>query len=942
MAGRRSTSPDNSETFGFSNDEGLHRVAAANRVNAESIPDQHELEDMFNVLLSGMSISDSDRAEMMFQSNEKKWNLILNDRNRRLGLPAEYFATQLARHNDPELRSKKIQKKFLAGLDPSVNVLEKLEVSLRTCTPVWMEEFLDHPNNGHLLLEEFMDDLPDAAARKSLNPLLQRQPGELHLVVMCIKAIMDNDYGFRKILNEEHLLNKVAARLCSDVGKTRLAAMQILAKAATDPHDGGIAVMDAIHYLSSTANEPTRFYTICQLLQASDTPKHFKIAAVQLMLDVMKYSPDLNMLVYWQMDLERAGMNEIINNLASDEDSEVAALAALYLPKLVSVDQIVELRDEGKKLQSEASAEIEVLQETVTALTKDRDVLRGQYKEASVKSNDLTNMIESYRKEVDRLNNKLEEASKIMIEQNEMMTEHRQQLELLETEHLMLRETTKQMQLTQQQIGIPLPTTTQPVVPPPPPPTTGSGVSTESALAPPPPPPPLAPPPPPPLGLPPPPPPIGGLMGIPMAPPVGGLLGGFAIKPRITPKVPLPMVNWVPLRKVTGTIFEFLTDEQVLLELDFTAFEAMFKQKDSKVLGALAFQAKKKEEKIVVVEQNRARNLVIAVRRIGMEHEFLKQTILQTDLTELAPEYTELLLNYIASEDEVAALEKHSHHKARLDEAERFMYEMLAVDRYESRLRVMSYIGTFDETLLNSQPQVDALLMASKNLTNCPAFEKLLEIILAFGNYMNSHKRGSAYGFKLETFERLLLTRSAQSRDITLLHFIQETVENEYPHVEAFWEKLAGVEKASRISIVSLQADVKALRNGIDLILYEREKQKENFIIYSFYLNAVQKVGKLNEDFKEMKEQYQKAATLFNEDPNQIEPFEFFGAINVFIKNWKKCKADNKKRREAPTKVKKTFKVLTSDEFANKFSDLKVDLAPHPLLGTSSKVIGGN
>jgi hypothetical protein len=29
------------------------------------------------------------------------------------------------------------------------------------------------------------------------------------------------------------------------------------------------------------------------------------------------------------------------------------------------------------------------------------------------------------------------------------------------------------------------------------------------------------------------------------------------------------------------------------------------------------------------------------------------------------------------------------------------------------------------------------------------------------------------------------------------------------------------------------------------------------------------------------------------------------------------------------------------DEFADKFSDLRVELAPHPLLGTTSKTVGG-
>jgi hypothetical protein len=92
------------------------------------------------------------------------------------------------------------------------------------------------------------------------------------------------------------------------------------------------------------------------------------------------------------------------------------------------------------------------------------------------------------------------------------------------------------------------------------------------------------------------------------------------------------------------------------------------------------------------------------------------------------------------------------------------------------------YIGYFDELVLTSAPQVEAVIAASEALLNSGSFRKLLEIVLAFGNYMNSAKRGTAYGFKLATFTRLLDTK-AQDRRITLLHYITEIVCAQYPQV---------------------------------------------------------------------------------------------------------------------------------------------------------------
>jgi hypothetical protein len=76
---------------------------------------------------------------------------------------------------------------------------------------------------------------------------------------------------------------------------------------------------------------------------------------------------------------------------------------------------------------------------------------------------------------------------------------------------------------------------------------------------------------------------------------------------------------------------------------------------------------------------------VITVRRVGMNFSQLRETVLTTDLTMLPAEHAELLLNYVPDDDEVTKLQKNSHLKDRMAEAERFMYEMLSVDRYESR-----------------------------------------------------------------------------------------------------------------------------------------------------------------------------------------------------------------------------------------------------------------
>jgi hypothetical protein len=103
---------------------------------------------------------------------------------------------------------------------------------------------------------------------------------------------------------------------------------------------------------------------------------------------------------------------------------------------------------------------------------------------------------------------------------------------------------------------------------------------------------------------------------------------------------------------------------------------------------------------------------------------------------------------------------------------------------------------------------------------------------------------------------------------------------------------------------VTLATDVTGLRKGIDLILYEREKQPANFVIFTFYNNAVHKVAHVSEQFKIMQEAYDQVCTAFNESSSMVEPFDFFIIFDKFAKNFKKCMAENAERAKAPaTKI---------------------------------------
>ena len=56
---------------------------------------------------------------------------------------------------------------------------------------------------------------------------------------------------------------------------------------------------------------------------------------------------------------------------------------------------------------------------------------------------------------------------------------------------------------------------------------------------------------------------------------------------------------------------------------------------------------------------------------------------------------------------------------------------------------------------------VSALTRASKEILNSKSLKQLLEVVLAFGNFMNKGQRGNAYGFKVSSLNKIADTKSS-------------------------------------------------------------------------------------------------------------------------------------------------------------------------------------
>lgn len=65
---------------------------------------------------------------------------------------------------------------------------------------------------------------------------------------------------------------------------------------------------------------------------------------------------------------------------------------------------------------------------------------------------------------------------------------------------------------------------------------------------------------------------------------------------------------------------------------------------------------------------------------------------------------------------------------------------------------------------INDKCVLSALSLASKEVMQSKALTQLLEVVLAFGNYMNKGQRGNAFGFKVSSLNKLADTKSSIDR----------------------------------------------------------------------------------------------------------------------------------------------------------------------------------
>ncbi|XP_065769306.1 disheveled-associated activator of morphogenesis 2 isoform X1 [Muntiacus reevesi] len=526
---------------------------------------------------------------------------------------------------------------------------------------------------------------------------------------------------------------------------------------------------------------------------------------------------------------------------------------------------------------------------------------------------------EKFRKEhaelVSRLERKERECETKTLEKEEMMRTLNKMKDKLARESQELRQARGQVaELVAQLSEI----STGPVSSPPPPggPLTLSSSLTTNDLPPPPPPLPFAccpPPPPPPLppGGPPTPPgaPPCFTMGMPL-PPDPFPSSDVPLRKKCVPQPshPLKSFNWVKLNeeRVPGTIWNEIDDMQVFRILDLEDFEKMFSayQRHQKELGSTEdiYLASRKVKELSVIDGRRAQNCIILLSKLKLSNEEIRQAVLRMDEQEdLAKDMLEQLLKFIPEKSDVDLLEEHKHEIERMARADRFLYEMSRIDHYQQRLQALFFKKKFQERLAEAKPKVEAILLASRELIRSKRLARMLEVVLAIGNFMNKGQRGGAYGFRVASLNKIADTKSSIDRNISLLHYLIMILEKHFPDILNMPSELQHLPEAAKVNLAELEKEVGNLRRGLRAVEVELEYQKRQVrdpndkfvpVMSDFITVSSFSFSELEDQLSEARAKFSKALTHFGEQDSKMQPDEFFGIFDTFLQAFSEARQD--------------------------------------------------
>ncbi|XP_077172940.1 delphilin isoform X2 [Paroedura picta] len=323
--------------------------------------------------------------------------------------------------------------------------------------------------------------------------------------------------------------------------------------------------------------------------------------------------------------------------------------------------------------------------------------------------------------------------------------------------------------------------------------------------------------PPPPAPPPPPPPPP---LPVPCPPPP--MPRGIVHRRSESHHMSVKRLRWEQVENSEGTIWGQLGEDS-----DYDKLSDMVKYLDLELHFGTQKPAKpsplpesfKKKDVVEILSHKKAYNMSILIAHLKLSHIELRQILLRMVSDRLEASHIKQLLLYAPDSEEVQQYHNYQGDPGKLSEPDQFVLQMLLVPEYKMRLRGLHFKTTLQEKTEEISGSYECIFNASLELKNSKKLAKILEFVLAMGNYLNhgQPKTNKTTGFKINFLTELNTTKTVDGRS-TFLHILAKSLSQHFPELLGFAKDLPTVPHAAKVNQRTLTADLDDLHTTVEEI----------------------------------------------------------------------------------------------------------------------------
>ncbi|KAM9577881.1 protein diaphanous homolog 2 isoform 3-T3 [Trichechus inunguis] len=917
---------------------------------------EKEVLDLFEKMMEDMNLNEERKAPLRNKDFTTKREMVVQY----ISATAKSGGLKNSKH-ECTLSSQEYVHELRSGISDEklLNCLESLRVSLTSNPVSWVNNF-GHEGLGLLL--DVLEKLLDKKQQEHIDKKNQ------YKLIQCLKAFMNNKFGLQRILGDERSLLLLARAIDPKQPNMMTEIVKILSAICIVGEEN---ILDKLLGAITTAaerNNRERFSPIVEGLENHEALQ-LQVACMQFINALVTSPYELDFRIHLRNEFLRSGLKRMLPDLKEKENDELDIQLKVFdenkeddLTELshrlndirAEMDDMNEVYHLLYNMLKDTAAEnyllsilqhfllirndyyvrpqyYKIIEECVSQIVLHCSGMDPDFKYRQRLDIDFTHLIDSCVNKA-----KVEESEQKAVEFSKKFDEEFTARQQAQAELQKREEKIKELETEIQQLR-----------------TQGHALSGSSGISVPPPPPllsvgPPPPPPPPPLPLaggnpppPPPPPPLIGMNGIPppplsagppLPPPLGGvpplpgapldLPFGMKQKKIYKPEVSMKRINWSKIepRELSENCFWLKVKEDKFENPDLFAKLALNFATQIKVQKNVEASedkkitpAKKRVKELRILDPKTAQNLSIFLGSYRMPYEDIKNIILEVNEGMLSEALIQNLVKHLPEQKVLNELAELKNEYDDLCEPEQFGVVMSSVKMLRPRLNSILFKLTFEEHVNNIKPSIIAVTLACEELKKSESFNKLLELILLVGNYMNSGSRNAqSLGFKINFLCKIRDTKSSDQKT-TLLHFLAEICEEKYPDILKFPEELEHVESASKVSAQILKSNLTAMEQQIIHLERDIEKfpqtedQHDKFVekMTSFTKIARDQYDKLFTMHSNMIKLYENLGEYFIFDSNTVSIEEFFGDLSNFRTLFLEAVKEINKRREMEEKTRR-------------------------------------